>query len=66
MLAATEDCGDGVAGRRRTLELAREVVEGMLAHARLEEVRGRSGWVFTRGDVFLASISADAAMGCAN
>lgn len=39
VLAATDDCGGDVAGSRKTLGLAKEVVEGMLAHPRLEEVR---------------------------
>lgn len=41
VLAATEDCGDDEAGRRKTLELAAEVVDDMLGHCRLEEVRVR-------------------------
>eukprot|EP00903_Cladosiphon_okamuranus_P012359 g11587.t1 len=39
VLAATDDGGGDVGGSRKTLELAKEVVEGMLAHPRLEEVR---------------------------
>lgn len=43
MLNATDDCSDDAAGCRRTLELAKEIVEGMLGHARLEEVCLRGG-----------------------
>lgn len=43
VLNATDDCSDDAAGCRRTLELAKEIVEGMLGHARLEEVCLRGG-----------------------
>lgn len=43
VLAAMDDCGgdEDEAGCRRTLQLAKEVVEGMLGHRRLEEVGER-------------------------
>lgn len=43
VITATDDCSEDAAGCRKTLELAKGIVEGMLDHARLEEVGGGEG-----------------------